>query len=293
MSTIQNMKDSLFIAIINYKTPDLLKQCIDSILKNNPTLERKILVIDNFSEDSSLAIMRKTFPRIKVLASQYNSGFGRAINWGINNAPSDARYLLFLNPDIIIRENALSKMIEFMDNHPDIALIGPKLLNPDLTVQSSCRRFMTPKLIFYRRTFLGRFGFARKALRNFLMEDIDHSKIQDVNWIFGACMLVRAAAIRDVGQMDERYFLYFEDMDWCRRFWEKGWRVTYYPEAEMVHYHRRDSAKESGFSILFNKAARIHIVSAIKYFIKFFGVPKPHQKVDLAESKLKLFHQSN
>ncbi|MDD5626549.1 MAG: glycosyltransferase family 2 protein [Patescibacteria group bacterium] len=270
--------DNFFIVIINYKTPALLRQCLDSILKNNPGMERRILVIDNFSEDESFAMMQKDFPEIKVLASQYNSGFGTAINWGINNAPNTAKYLVFLNPDIIMRGNALEKMLEFMEKRPEVALIGPKLLNPDLSVQSSCRRFITPKLILYRRTFLGRFGFAKKALQKFLMEDINHKKIQEVDWIFGACMMVRLAAIRDVGLMDERYFLYFEDMDWCRRFWEKGWKVYYYPEAEMIHYHRRDSAVESGFSALFNRAARIHIRSAVKYFIKYFGVPKPREE---------------
>ncbi len=268
---------NLFIVIINYKTPDLLRQCLDSILKTYPDLKKNILVIDNFSQDNSVKIMQKYFPDIRVLASHYNSGFGAAINWGINNAPKETEYLLFLNPDIIMQGDALAKMRDFMERRSKVALIGPKLLNPDLSVQSSCRRFITPRLILYRRTFLGRFGFAKKALQRFLMEDINHNKIQEVDWIFGACMMVRLAAIREVGLMDERYFLYFEDMDWCRRFWERGWKVCYYPEAEMIHYHRRDSAAESGFSALFNRAARIHISSAIKYFIKYFGVPKPRE----------------
>lgn len=271
------MKD-LFIVVINYKTPDLLKQCLNSILKDNPRLEDRILVIDNFSEDNSVEMMRKEFPAFKVLASEYNSGFAAAINWGINNAPSSTRYFLFLNPDIIVRSKAIKKMVAFMEQHSDVALIGPKLLNPDLSVQSSCRRFITPKLILYRRTFLGRFGFAKKSLAKFLMEDIDHSKIQEVDWIFGACMMVRARAIEEVGIMDERYFLYFEDMDWCRRFWEKGWKVCYYPPAAMIHYHRRDSAADSGFSALFNRAARTHIKSAFKYFLKYFGVSKPRRE---------------
>lgn len=269
---------NLFVVIINYKTPDLLRQCLESILKINPELLEKILVIDNNSEDGSEEMLFKEFPKIKALFSQYNSGFGQAINWGIHNAPADVDYYLFLNPDIIIRDQAIRKMVNYMDLHHDVALIGPKLLNPDLSVQSSCRRFIAPHLILYRRTFLGRFSFAKKALGKFLMEDIDHNKTQEVDWIFGACMMVRAAAIKDTGLMDERYFLYFEDMDWCRRFWEQGWKVCYYPQAEMVHYHRRDSAAESGFSALFNKAARIHIKSAAKYFIKFFGIPKPREE---------------
>ncbi len=270
--------NNLFIVIINYKTLDLLKQCLNSILKAHPELLRQILVIDNFSQDKTLEMMEKDFPEIKVLASQYNSGFGAAINWGVNNAPEGVRYFLFLNPDIILRGQAIKKMVEFMDAHPNVALIGPGLFNPDLTIQSSCRRFISPKLTLYRRTFLGRFGFAKKALKKFLMKDIDHSKVQEVDWIFGACMMVRAEAVSEVGLMDERYFLYFEDMDWCRRFWEKGWKVCYYPEAQMIHYHRRDSAQESGFSALFNRAARIHIKSAFKYFVKYFGIPKPRRE---------------
>jgi len=276
--SMTKIMSNLFIVIINYKTPDLLRQCLDSLLSNYPGIEENILVIDNFSCDESVAMMKKKFPKVKVLASNYNSGFGAAINWGINNAPDGAEYLLFLNPDIIVQGNAIDKMLEFMAAKKDVALVGPKLLNPDLSGQNSCRRFITPQLILYRRTFLGRFNFAQKALKHFLMEDIDHNKTQEVDWIFGACMMVRKSAIEEVGLMDERYFLYFEDMDWCRRFWEKGWKVCYYPEAKMIHYHRRESAQESGFSILFNRAARIHIMSAIKYFIKFFGVEKPRQK---------------
>lgn len=272
------MKD-LFIIIINHKTPDLLHQCLDSILKNHPDVGREqILVIDNFSQDRTLEMMQREFSEIKVLASEFNSGFAAAINWGINNAPPGTEYFLFLNPDIIVQDQAIKKMLEFMEEHPDVALIGPKLLNPDLSVQSSCRRFMTPKLILYRRTFLGHFSFAQKALKKFLMEDIDHSKVQEVDWIFGACMMVRGKTVAEVGIMDERYFLYFEDMDWCRRFWEKGWKVCYYPKAQMIHYHRRDSATHSGFWALFNQATRIHIKSAIKYFIKYFGIPKPRQE---------------
>ena len=260
---IQNIS----IVILHYRTPQLLKKCLFSILKFYPEIEKKILVIDNFSQDNTIQLLEKKFPEIQILASTYNSGFARGINWGLENVKT--KYVLTLNPDIIIKPGSLEKMYSFMEKQPNIVLIGPKLINPDGTIQDSCRRFMHLMMIFYRRTKLGSLPFIKQKVADFLMKNADHQKIQPVDWIFGAAMFVRMSAIQKVGSLDERYFMYFEDMDWCRRFWESGFKVYYFPKAEFIHYHLRMSAEKNGLSALFNKLGRIHLASALKYFWKF------------------------
>jgi GT2 family glycosyltransferase len=152
----------------------------------------------------------------------------------------------------------------------DVAVAGPKIISPNGELQESCREFITPKVIFYRRTWLGRFGFAQDAVQENLMLKWDHETVRDVDWIMGSSMLVRKKAIDEIGSMDERFFMYMEDMDWCRRFWEKGWKVCYVPQSEMVHYYQRMSGRQNGIYILAgNKLARIHLVSGIKYFWKY------------------------
>ncbi|MEK7557010.1 MAG: glycosyltransferase family 2 protein, partial [Patescibacteria group bacterium] len=115
----------------------------------------------------------------------------------------------------------------------------------------------------------------QRELNRFVMEDFDRSEVRDVDWLQGSCMMARSRAVQEVGVMDERFFMYFEDVDWCRRFWEAGWRVSYVPEGQLSHFHQRSSEKGSLLGILFNWATREHIKSAIKYFLKYRGKKLP------------------
>ncbi len=134
-------------------------------------------------------------------------------------------------------------------------------------------------IIIYRRTFLGKFGFAKKAIDKFLMRDFDHNKIIEADWIMGSAMMTSSEAVKKVGLMDERFFMYFEDVDWCRRFWEKGLKVVFYPYSEMYHYHGKGSASQGVIrSLIFNKYTRYHIASGCKYFIKYFLKKNPRRK---------------
>jgi hypothetical protein len=131
--------------------------------------------------------------------------------------------------------------------------------------------------IAYRRTFLGKFSFAKKHLDWFLMNDYDHKNPKEVDWIMGSAVMISRVAMEKVGLLDPRYFMYMEDVDWCRRFWENGFKVVYLPFAKMHHYHGKGSAKGGAIrSLLFNKYTWIHIASGIKYFKKFLGKPLPN-----------------
>lgn len=257
----------LSLVIVHYKAPDLLEQCIKSITAKYPELAGHFVIVDNSPSPATARRIKATFPRERYIPSRANVGFAKAINWGIYN--SQSKYILILNQDIIMRDDAVKKMYDYLEAHRDTALCAPKLIYTDGSIQSSCCRFYTPGVIVYRRTWIGRLPFAKRAISSFIMSDYDHLAIRDVDWVTGAAMMIRRAAIDKVGPMDERFFFYFEDVDWCRRFWENGWRITYLPEAQMTHYHSRESAEKTGFWSLTKKMTRVHVKSGIKYFIKY------------------------
>jgi GT2 family glycosyltransferase len=259
---------NLSIVIVNYKTPQLLLQCVASLKKEAPALD-DIIVIDNASGDTSLEQLKERFPDVRRIASRINAGFSRGVNWGITNARHD--FILILNPDVIVKPGSIDHLMKIMRDEPYVGLVAPKLLQQDGSLQYSCCRFQTPLIIAYRRTVLGKTSHGKKRIAHFLMHDYDHGRARDVDWVIGGCMLVRRAAIEQVGLLDERFFMYCEDMDWCRRFWQAGWHVRYEPRAEMVHYHRRQSAARPGVFGLLNPLGRAHLVSGVKYFVKHIG----------------------
>jgi GT2 family glycosyltransferase len=238
-------------------------------------LEYETIVVDNASGDGTAKMVREEFPEVKFIQAENNQGFSAGYNLGIREAKG--RYLLLLNPDIAVLNNAILNMYEFMEANSRVGLAGPKLLNPDGKVQMSAMTFPSFWTPLYRRTFLGKLPFARKAMREYLMSDWDHGENRPVDWVLGGCMIVRKEALDKVGLLDERFFLYFDDIDWCRRFWQAGWQVYYIAEAEMVHYHRRESAENPGLRGLFSYPKRTHIVSWVKYFLKYLNKSLPQK----------------
>jgi GT2 family glycosyltransferase len=181
-------------------------------------------------------------------------------------------------------------MVEYLADHKDIWMLGPQLLNFNGTIQESCFRFHKISTILLRRTFLGKTRWGQKELARFLMKDFDRQSAREIDWILGAALMVKRQALERVGLMDEQFFLYFEDTDWCRRFWKKGLKVVYFPEARMHHYHGRFSKKTSGLMDLFvNKYTWIHIFSAIKYFWKYRGklTQENHAKINTNSANLR------
>ncbi len=256
------------IVILNYKSKGFTLNCIKSIKEADfKELRYEIIVVDNNSHDYVGQILNWQYPEVVFIQNEANIGMGAGNNVGIRRATG--KYIVVMNPDTLAFENAFTKMYEYMENNPKVGVVGPQQLKPDKSIQNSCYRWhklMTP---IYRRTFLGKFKFAKKELDRFLMKDYDHKTTQKVDWLLGSFLFCRAEALKEVKIFDKRYFMYFEDTDLCRKFWQNEWKVVYYPEAKIIHNHTRESAQISWYKFLGSKAARSHIVSWIKYIKKW------------------------
>lgn len=264
----------LSIIITSYRNPELLKVCIDSIKKKYTGTDYEIIVSDSATEEKTAMMMRDDYADVKFLPSQKNIGFSGTVNRGLENA--QGKYVLILNGDIIVKNGAIEKMLAHLQAHPEIGIIGPQLLNFNDSLQLSTFRFYSPLTILYRRTIFGEFWFAKKHLDWFAMKNFDGKSIKEVDWMMGSSLMAPRKAIDEVGPMDDRFKMYFEDTDWCRRFWDKGYKVIYFPDAQMYHYHGRGSKDPSVLkSLLFNRLAWLHILSALKFFRKYQGKPLP------------------
>jgi hypothetical protein len=264
----------LSIIVNHYQTPEILKICLRSIKDNlkNAGFDWEIIVTDSATIEKTLEMMEELFPDIVFIPAERNIGFGKSINVALEKAQGD--YLFIVNADIVIDDRgAIEKLLEYIENNNDVGMVGPKLLNVNDTIQQSCFRFYTPLTVICRRTFLGKTFFGKKVLDYFLMRDVfENRNIMEpisVDWLMGSAMMIRKSDLKEVGGFDETFFMYFEDVDWSRRFWENGLRVVYFPRSEMYHYHFQSSKKKSLFESVFSRYARIHIKSALKYFLKY------------------------
>ena len=218
------------IVIVNWNTRDLLKRCVQSVYARVPPVSFEVIVIDNASEDHSANMVETSFPQAKLILSKSNLGFAAGNNLGLRRACG--RYMMLLNSDAELTDGAVARMIAFMESHPDAGLIGPKLLSPDGTLQINGQRFPT----FFREMLgvlrMPRF-FPSLAKLGWGRGDFDSSA--EVDALAGACMLVRKEAVDSVGLLDERFFMYFEDVDWCYRIKKAGWKIWYIGEVEVIH----------------------------------------------------------
>jgi len=228
------------VVVVSYNSGDSVSDCLESLRRGARSVSLEAIVVDNASSDGTAGRVSERFPWVRVAANDENVGYARAVNQGIGL--SHGRYVLVLNPDIAVEDGAVDRLVRFMDETRDAGLCASKLLNPDGTLQYSCRRFYTFWTLLLRRSFLGRVLRNSRAIADYLMLDYDHVEARPVDWVIGACMMVRREALHDFGPMDERFFLYFEDVDWCYRVWQAGWRVYYVPASVMRHRHARASA---------------------------------------------------
>ncbi len=264
------------IAINSYKSPELLRLSLRALREHlrSASFSFEILVVDSATEEATEMLLREEFPEVCFFPNANNVGFGRLIDRSIKEAQGE--YIFFINADIIVQEKSIEKLLAYAEAHPEIGLLGPKQINFNGGVQQSCYRFYQPRTVLYRRTFLGKLSFGKKHLRWFTLADEDLSLPKTVDWVIGSAMFVSKANAEKVGPMDERFFMYMEDVDWCRRFWEAGLQVVYYPDSVVYHYHAKGSAKGGFFlSLLMNRLTWYHIESAVKYFVKYWGKTLP------------------
>ena len=264
----------LSVIVNHYRTPEILRICLRSIKENlkEADFDWEIILTDVATIEKTSEMMENEFSEVIFIPNEKNIGFGKSVNVAIKKARGD--YFFIVNADIIINEKrVIEKLLDFIEKNSDVGMVGPGLLNVSDTVQQSCFRFYTPLTVICRRTFLGKTFIGKKVLNKFLMNDVfQKEKITEpipVDWLMGSAMMVRKSDLEKVGVFDERFFMYFEDVDWSRRFWENNLRVIYFPQAVMYHYHFQSSKKNSLFNSLLTKYARIHIKSALKYFLKY------------------------
>jgi len=251
----------LSIIIVSYNTREFISPCLNSIRKHLDGLPYEIIVVDNHSVDGTSRLIHENFPDVPLIENGKNLGFARAVNEGYKKA--GGKYLLILNPDVEILPGSIEKMIHFLEGHPEIGLLLPKLVNPDGSLQFSCRTFYDFLILFFRRPPLVKVFPNHRIIRKHLMMDWDHREPREVDWGLGACMFLRRDALGNQEIFDERFFLYFEDVDLCLRLKKEGWKVVYYPEAVMIHSHLRHSAKG-----VFSRAKWEHLKSLIKFYFK-------------------------
>jgi GT2 family glycosyltransferase len=222
----------LSIIIVNWNVRDLLRQCLRSIDAGRGELEVEVIVVDSASADDSVAMVQSEFPWVRLIACDENVGFPRGNNIGLAQARGD--YLLLLNPDTVVLDDALTVMMAYLAAHPAVGVVGPQLLNPDGTVQSSRRRFPTLATGFFESTWLQ--GLAPGVLRRYYALDLPDDATAEVDWLVGACFMAPREVYERVGGLDESYFMYSEELDWCRRIVVAGWRVVYHPAARVIHH---------------------------------------------------------
>lgn len=260
----------LTIAINGYRSPEILRLCLESVFKEmaDTGIDYEVLVADSATEEDTEMMMRERFPQVRFFPFKENVGFKTLVNTSITEALGE--YIFLINSDILLSPGAVPNMLQYLKEHPEIGLLGPKQYNFNGSLQQSCFHFYRPETILYRRTWLGKLPFGKKHLRWFTLADEDLTIAKPVDWIIGSALLVSKAKAEQVGPLDTRFFMYMEDVDWCRRFWEHGFKVVHYPNTFVYHYHGKGSAK-GGFlgSLLFNRLTWYHIESALRYFWKY------------------------
>ncbi|MDP8235400.1 MAG: glycosyltransferase family 2 protein [Candidatus Erginobacter occultus] len=262
MMSLPSSQPDLSICIVAYNVRAVLKDCLQSIRRAGPEINYEVLVVDNSSRDGTGEMVKSDFPEFFLILNDSNIGFSAASNQAIRL--SRGRYLLLLNPDTLVAKGALEEMVRFLDCRPAAGGGGPKLLNPDGRLQFSVRAFPTIASAFQQFTILGELGCFRRARNDYLQSGFDYARPTTVDQPMGAALFLRREALDEVGLLDEGFFLYFEEVDLCRRLTGAGWALWYNPAAEIVHLGGESTGQEGG------RALYYFYQSQFRYFEKVF-----------------------
>jgi GT2 family glycosyltransferase len=277
MSTASERPD-ISLCIVSWNACGYLRRCLASLYQPadpevTTTWERagrpltrfspeqvtwETVVVDQESLDGSPAMVAAEFPQVTLVEQKPNLGFAGGNNVAFQHARG--RYVLLLNSDTVVRPGWLTELVRYGDAHPEAGLIAPKLVNPDGTLQFSCRRYPSLGAGLFRRTPLEWLAPKNQFTRDYLMEDWDHAEPRNVDWLSGACLMARRELLDRLGGLDDGYFMYFEDVDWCRRAHDAGWEVHYLPEPVVLHEVGRSSDRRPKRMIV------MHHESAFRYF---------------------------
>lgn len=263
---VQRPALQLSIIIVSWNVRDLLRACLRSIAAGRGDLDLEVVVVDSGSSDGTPQMVEEASGElalpVRLIARPDNVGFPKGNNIGIRQARG--RYILLLNPDTEIVDDALQVMISYLEENEDVGVVGPQLRYPDGSVQSSRRRFPTLATAFWESTWLEPWAPARLLERYYVLDRPDEGT-SDVDWVVGACLLTRPEVVQQVGLLDEDYFMYSEELDWCRRIRTAGWRVIYLPAAKVIHHEGKSSEQAvTARHINFQRAK-------LRYFRKYHG----------------------
>ncbi len=227
---------NLSIVILNFNTRDHLRTCLQSVLDDGSAVDVEVLVVDNASSDGSAEMVAAEFPSVRLIRSPRNGGFADGNNQALRVARGEA--VLLLNPDTVVERGTLARFLELLSAHPEAGVIGPKLVRPDGSMHLACRRsFPTPSVAFYRISGLARLFPRSPRFGRYNLTFVDPDVAMEVDSVCGACLLVRRAVMDRIGLLDERFFMYGEDLDWCLRTRAAGWTVRYEPSVVVRHQH--------------------------------------------------------
>jgi len=255
----------LAIVIVNYNVHDLLQRCLKSVYASQGEFTMAVSVVDNDSTDDSVDMVQNDFPQVQLITNKQNVGYPAANNQGLrrlglDNGPAEERprYCLLLNPDTEVPPDAFRKMIAYLEQNPEVAIVGPKLVMPDGKLDLACRRsFPSPEIAFYRMLGLSRLFPNSQRFSRYNMTYLDEDELAEVDSVVGAFMMVRTEAIDQVGLLDERFWMYGEDLDWAKRIKDAGWHVMYNPEVTVLHVKRASSRQNKRADVEFYRAMLI------------------------------------
>lgn len=257
----------LSIVVVNHNHRGVIEKCFDSLFALPDRVSLEVILIDNACADGTAAWVGERYPQVMVHRNSQRRGFAANANTGMR-ALGHGRYVMLLNPDVISIAGLLERLVAFMDEHPEAGIAAPRLYHADGTLQPNCRRVPSPVTLALRALRIDEI-WKGPRVRSYLMEDQDHKAAAEVDWVTGAVLVARREAIQAVGFMDERYFLYWEDLDWCFRMRQAGWRVYYVPEARAIHACRREGVRRP-----FSRAGREQLLGALKFFRKHGWTPE-------------------
>ncbi len=253
----------LSIVIVSWNTKDYLRDCLSSLPEGAGKISFETFVVDNGSSDGTQEFVKKEFPDVHLIANRTNRGFATANNQALRLAKG--RYALLLNPDTLVRRGALEKLAQFMDDHTEAAACGPLLLNEDGTVQHAARRFPSFASALGAKTVLGRLGLFRTSYDSVKMRGVSFESTMEVDQPSGAALFLRKSVLDEVGLLDKNYFIFFEEVDLCRRIKSAGYKIYLYPEVQIIHYGGRSRRQNRAQIILANAE------SMLRYFRKHNG----------------------
>ena len=233
----------LSVIIVTYNSARHLPGCLGALFRTDKGLRFEVIAVDNASGDNTIRVLQQHIPSERIIANRENLGFSRAVNLGFQRARG--RFVLLLNPDAEVQDAALERSVAYLGDHPEIGILGARVNNPNGTLQRACRRSIpTPQVAFFELSGLGRIWRNHPAAGAYNLADTDPDVIARVEAVSGSYLMVRRDVVDKVGGMDERFFLYGEDLDFCLSVTRAGYHIVYYPEAVVVH-HKGASSRQA------------------------------------------------